>query len=101
MSIWSALSNDGNDLTINIEGCFDYSKHLEFLDAYKQIKGVPERYTINMKETISLDNSALGVLLMLRDHAGNHSDNIRIINCNESVKDIFSTCNFEQLFAIE
>ena len=44
---------------------------------------------------------ALGMLLLLRDHAGGDGSNIRIINCNPDVKKILAISNFEQLFNIQ
>jgi len=101
MSICSSLSDDGNDLTITIQGPFNFSTQQEFRDAYEKVTGSPKTYTINLEETTTLDNSALGLLLMLRDYAGTRSDSVRLINCNENVIGLFSICNFEQLFSIE
>ena len=54
-----------------------------------------------MKETSYLDSSALGMLLLLRDHAGGDNAKIKIINCNSDVRKILSISNFEQLFTID
>jgi anti-anti-sigma regulatory factor len=54
-----------------------------------------------MKETTYLDRSALGMLLLLRDHAGGDTANIKIMNCNPDVKKILTISNFEQLFSID
>ena len=48
-----------------------------------------------------LDSSALGMLLLLRDHAGGDTANIKIVNCNPDVKKILTISNFEQLFSID
>ena len=60
----------------------------------------PERYVVDMSFTTYLDSSALGMLLLLRDHAGGDHANIRIVHCNEDVKKILSISNFGQLFDI-
>jgi anti-anti-sigma factor len=54
-----------------------------------------------MKDTTYLDSSALGMLLLLRDHAGGDTANIKIVNCNPDVKKILTISNFEQLFSID
>lgn len=101
MAIRSSQSEGNHDLTISIQGRFDFSAHQEFRDAYENTSDAPESYTVDMKETTYLDSSALGMLLLLRDHAGGDSASINIVNCNADVKKILTISNFEQLFAIQ
>ena len=44
--------------------------------------------------------AALGMLLLLRDHAGGDHAQIRLLNCNSDVRKILAISNFEQLFQI-
>lgn len=60
----------------------------------------PQRYTVDLKDTTYLDSSALGMLLLLRDHAGGDNSLIRLVNCNPDVRKILAISNFEQLFNI-
>jgi anti-anti-sigma factor len=101
MSIYASASDDGRALTINIEGRFDLSAHQDFRESYESSEGDPEEYRVDMKETTYLDSSALGMLLLLRDHAGGDTANIKIMNCNPDVKKILTISNFEQLFSID
>lgn len=101
MSIYASASEDGRALTINIEGRFDFSAHQDFRESYESSDGDPEEYRVNMKETTYLDSSALGMLLLLRDHAGGDTANIKIMNCNPDVRKILTISNFEQLFSID
>ena len=101
MAIWAKSSEDGRELTIKIQGRFDFSAHQEFRDCYEKVDKDPEAYLVDMKETTYLDSSALGMLLLLRDHAGGDSSQIKIINCNNDVKKILTISNFEQLFTIQ
>ena len=100
MAIWSSESTDGKELTIKIQGRFDFSAHQEFRDAYEKQSGQLSSYVVDMKDTTYLDSSALGMLLLLRDHAGGDNANIKICNCNSDVKKILTISNFEQLFTI-
>ena len=59
------------------------------------------RYVVDLNRTTYLDSSALGMLLLLRDHAGGDSAEIKIVNCNQDVKKILTISNFEQLFTIQ
>jgi len=96
-----ATSVNGNGLTVQVEGRFDFSAHQEFRDAYEKTEDSVKNYVIDMSRATYLDSSALGMLLLLRDHAGGDSANVRITKCNQDVKKILTISNFEQLFTIE
>jgi len=96
-----ATSVNGNELTVQVEGRFDFSAHQEFRDAYEKTEDSVKNYVIDMSRATYLDSSALGMLLLLRDHAGGDSANVRITKCNQDVKKILTISNFEQLFTIE
>ncbi len=100
MAITSLPSADGKELTISIQGRFDFSAHQDFRDSYERAGTTPERYVIDLKGTTYLDSSALGMLLLLRDHAGGDTAQIRLINCSPDVRKILAISNFEQLFSI-
>lgn len=101
MAISSRMSSDGRELVINIRGRFDFSCHQEFRKAYEDSSVKPQGYAVDMNETTYLDSSALGMLLLLRDHAGGDNAHIRIVNCNSDVRKILAISNFEQLFTIQ
>lgn len=101
MSITTERSEDGAELTIRIEGRFDFSSHQAFRYAYEAEGQGTARYVIDMRDTTYLDSSALGMLLLLRDYAGGENADVRIVNCNEDVRRILTVSNFEQLFQID
>jgi anti-anti-sigma factor len=88
-------------MTIEITGRFDFSSHQEFRQIYENASPDIKVYTIDMRDATYLDSSALGMLLLLRDHAGGDNSEIRLINCNEDVRKILTISNFGQLFHIE
>jgi len=92
--------DDGQTLVIRVDGRFDFSTHQAFRDAYEQADPTINRYVVDLAEATYLDSSALGMLLLLRDHAGGDSAQISIENCNSDVRRILSISNFEQLFSI-
>jgi anti-anti-sigma factor len=83
-----------------IQGRFDFGAHQEFRNAYERVNSTPQRYVVDLKDTTYLDSSALGMLLLLRDHAGGDSAQVSLINCNSDVRKILAISNFEQLFKI-
>ncbi|MBD3642344.1 MAG: STAS domain-containing protein [Marinobacter sp.] len=101
MPIQTSLAEDGKTLVIRIEGRFDFSTHQAFRDSYEHADPKVTDYIVDLSDTTYLDSSALGMLLLLRDHAGGDSARISIENCNSDVRRILSISNFEQLFAIK
>jgi len=100
MSFSTEISDDGNQLKIHIAGRFDFSSHQEFRGCYEKLDSQPSTFKLDMQETTYLDSSALGMLLLLRDHAGGDKAHIEIANCNPDVKKILTISNFQKLFAI-
>lgn len=101
MGIVAELSADGEELVIRVAGRFDFSAHQEFRNAYEQAPVTPRRYRVDLSEASYLDSSALGMLLLLRDHAGGDRANVTIANGNRDVRKILAVSNFEQLFDID
>lgn len=99
MAISGDVTDGGNSVLINISGRFDFNAHHDFRNIYRNEKS-NAAYTIDMSGTEYIDSSALGMLLLLREHAGNESANISINDCNDDIKKIFAISNFEKLFTI-
>lgn len=102
MAIKSQISENGSSLVITIGGRFDATALDDFRRSYENdgSEGI-QSYTVDLSETVHLDSSALGMLLVLRDHAGGDKAKITISNCSPEVKKIFSISSFEQLFTIQ
>ena len=75
MAISGNVSDDGNSVVINISGRFDFNAHHDFRNIYRNEKS-DAAYTIDMSGTEYIDSSALGMLLLLREHAGNERANM-------------------------
>ena len=100
MEINSQLSDDNKTLTLNLLGKFDYTCQQEFQMAYESFKPVPESFVINALEIISIDSSALWMLLPLRNHAGGDDSKVSIINTKPDIFKLLHTCKFDELFSI-
>ncbi|MGY2273448.1 MULTISPECIES: STAS domain-containing protein [Pseudomonas] len=100
MSVESEVSLDGKKLTIAVKGRFDFGSHQTFRDAYERFYKVPELYVVDLKDTTYVDSSALGMLLLLRDHAGGDEAEVRVVNSNSDVRKILAISNFDKLFDI-
>lgn len=100
MTITAKSSADGTELTIEVEGRFDFSAHQAFRNAYEIAGAKPNKFVVDMQKTSYLDSSALGMLLLLRDYAGGDSAQISISHCSPEVKSILTASNFDQLFSL-
>ena len=98
MAIQTSTTN--SEVTIKVDGRFDFSDHQAFREAYEEQNSDVSKYVIDMSTASYLDSSALGMLLLLRDYAGGDQANIEIVNCNDDVKKILTISSFEQLFTI-
>jgi anti-anti-sigma factor len=95
------LFDDGKKVQINISGRFDYKLSQEFRDTYRQIPGQEGvAYYVNLSEADYMDSSALGMLLLLREHAKCRGGTVYIEKPSEQINNILKVANFEQLFTI-
>lgn len=101
MPIKTTLSADGQELTIKVEGRFDFGAHQDFREAYERGDLTPQRFVVDLHDADYIDSSALGMLLLLRDYAGGDAADIRIVRCNPDVRKVLNISNFEQLFSIK
>ena len=101
MAVTSELAGDSSQLTIKISGRFDFSSHQEFRKAYEAVSQSNLAYVIDMAAAEYLDSSALGMLLLMREHAGGDQADIRIVNCRPQIKNILKVANFAKLFKVE
>lgn len=100
MAVEHDLSPDGNSLTIRVKGRFDFGKHQAFRECYEREPVPSKGVVVDLKDATYLDSSALGMLLLLRDHAGGDDAYIRVINASSDVRKILAISNFDKLFDI-
>ena len=98
MPVVTEVSPDGRKLTISVKGRFDFAKHQEFRQSYEDKK--LSAVVVDLKDATYLDSSALGMLLLLRDHAGGDDSDVRVVNSNTDVRKILAISNFDKLFDI-
>jgi len=100
MAVSSLISADGKSCTISVSGRFDFNVHEDFRSAYETTSGAGVSYTIDMSSVDYMDSSALGMLLLLQEHAGDSAASIRIVNCAPEVKNILRISNFDKMFEL-
>jgi anti-anti-sigma factor len=86
-------------LTLQLGEHFDFSVHRDFHDAC--LGPAPVRsYVIDLGEVTSMDSSALGMLLLLREHAGGDRADIRIVNAGSALRGTLKVAGFDKLFVL-
>lgn len=90
---------DGFSHIIKIKGQFDFAIQRDFRKAYES-EASSQRFILDLSETEYMDSSALGMLLLLRDHAGAETAKVELINFNQEIKSILGISNFQRLFTI-
>ena len=100
MGVDTKVSSNGNKVTISVAGKFDFQLYDAFRASYSATSGSGLEYVVDFSKTDYLDSSALGMLLLLREHAGGETSNITISHASPDVKKALDVANFEKLFNI-
>ncbi len=100
MPIEANLSACGRHLTLQVSDKLALADHRAFSDAYEKSDPRPEVIEVDMKSASIIDSSGLGLLLILREFALQHTIEVRLINCEDQVLDTLLTSNFSDLFVI-
>ncbi len=100
MGINTTVSDGGDKVTIAVAGKFDFQLYDEFRASYAETAGSGVEYVVDLSDTDYLDSSALGMLLLLREHAGGEASRIEIRQASPEVRKILDVANFGKLFKI-
>jgi len=92
-------SENGNDVTLSIEGEFTFNIHTAFRNAYKTFDS-SRHFIIDLSNTSYMDSSGLGMIIQLRDFAGGDSAQVNITGANEIVSQVLKVAKFDQLFTL-
>ncbi|TPW11745.1 MAG: antisigma-factor antagonist STAS domain-containing protein [Halothiobacillaceae bacterium] len=102
MSVTTQVSGDGATVTIYIQGRFDFGIHQAFRAAYEQaaVNVAHPAFIVDLSATEYMDSSALGMLLLLREHAGSDRNRVAITHCSAVIREILDIANFDKLFTV-
>ena len=95
------MSGDKKTVTISVSGRFDFSLHNDFRKTYKDVVDSGIQYILDLKATEYMDSSALGMLLMLKEHADKNASKIKISNISADIREILMIASFDKLFVLE
>jgi anti-anti-sigma factor len=101
MTLETQVSGDGAILTLAVKGKFDFNLLAEFRQAYSGDDAGYDGVVVDLRETTSVDSSALGMLLNMQRYLKMADGTIRIVHCNPDVKKILHIVRFDKKFTIE
>lgn len=100
MGVTAQQSDNGQEVTVCVAGRFDYRVYESFKASYSSIADEGKQINVDLSQTDYMDSSALGMLLMLREHVG-RAAKILLVNPTPDVMRVLSIANFDKLFAIK
>ncbi len=100
MSVSAHISSDNKTVTIKVDGRFDFSNQKEFRDSYRNNNSPGQSFLVELDRTEYMDSSALGMLLLLKEHADNFKGKVIIKNPSKEIKKILEMAHFNQQFEI-
>lgn len=100
MTVKSTLDELKSIARIEIRGRFDFSIHKAFRDAYKNIT-TARQFVVDLTHVEYMDSAALGMLLLLREHAIAHSAKVTLSRPRTDVKRVLDIANFGRLFDMD
>ena len=100
MSVSVQADEQNKTLSIHILGSFDFSLFNEFRAAYADYVGQYQNFSVDMSQVEYLDSAALGMLLSMKNAAGDASV-IELTGANSFIKDILMISRFDKLFRIK
>ncbi len=101
MSVQRFISEDNKKVTIVITDRFDFSLHQCFKNAYFDCVEQGTCFILELSETGYMDSSALGMILLLKEHVEKISGSLILSKPNEDVKKILEIAQFHRLMPIE
>jgi len=101
MTINTAALPDNKGVKISVTERFDFSLHQKFRDAYAKCNENGSEFVLDLSATAYMDSSALGMILLLKDHADKLSGKVVISKPNDAVTKILEIAQFHRLMTIE
>ena len=97
-----AIGRANDDLTVTIGPRLTFSDHEDFGDVLTRIEDSDaKRVVIDFADTEFIDSSAMGMLLIAKDVAGERGVKVTLRGANADIKRLFELGTFSEFFTIE
>ena len=94
-------TDNGSKVQITITGRFDYRLSEAFRDTYRDdVNKEGVIYRVDLRYATSIDRAALGMLLLLREHAKDRGGRVLLEHPSRATGEALILAQFEQLFTI-
>jgi len=100
MAIVSTSGNNNKDVLITVSDRFDFSQYKLFRDSYCDCNLAGTEFRLDLSGANYMDSSALGMLLLLKEHADKIKGKIIIQRPNDSINKILEIAQFHHLMEI-
>lgn len=99
----TSLEVNGNEGRIILAGVFDFSVQNDVREIINETLSQEEikNITVDMAGVSFMDSSAIGLLLLLNEKAQADGRSVTVINCRDSVREIFSIGGFDSILTIQ
>ena len=87
-------------LVITMGETLEYDMFPAFRQLYENTGEEITTYVVDFQKTRRIDSAALGVLLLLRQFAGDARERVRLINAGAQVKNTLNIVNFNMFFDV-
>ena len=101
MALSVMTSQDGKIVEMRVSESFRFSLNREFRDAHSGSTQTGCTYKVNLSATEYMDSSALGMILLLKEHADAHQSEVRIIAPSPAIRRILEIASFDKIFRFE
>lgn len=91
---------EGDCITLHVSDRFDFSVHRDFHDACLA-RPCARSYVVDLEGVTCMDSSALGMLLLLREHAGGDDADIRVVNASTELRSTFRVAGLDRLLTLD
>ncbi len=100
MAIVSTVGDSNKDVLIKVSDRFDFSQYKVFRDSYCDSNVAGTAFRLDLSAANYMDSSALGMLLLLKEHADKINGKIVIERPNDSINKILEIAQFHHLMEI-
>lgn len=99
MPVSKQVSDNGQRVTLVVEGHFKFDLVADFRAAYTE-EDPKADFTVDLRSTEMMDSSALGMLLNMKAFLKKADGEIKIINASGSVRKVLLISRFDKKFSI-
>lgn len=92
------ISTKNHTSTIRISGRFDFTCVRDFQGA---LRGEAREWVVDLGDTSFVDSSALGMLLLLREHATANNGKVTVRRLKGQPRDVLMMAKFDRLFVLQ